>query len=43
LKTAVLQPHQGSGTVETRRAMAELQLANVSAHLAGKDLLTPVN
>jgi lactate dehydrogenase-like 2-hydroxyacid dehydrogenase len=43
LETAILQPHQGSGTVETRRAMAELQLANVSAHLAGTDLLTPVN
>lgn len=43
LDNAVLQPHQGSGTVETRRAMAELQLANVTAHLGGKDLLTPVN
>ncbi|MFT6169208.1 MAG: lactate dehydrogenase-like 2-hydroxyacid dehydrogenase [Celeribacter sp.] len=43
LPTAVLQPHQGSGTVETRRAMAELQLANVTAHLNGTDLLTAVN
>jgi lactate dehydrogenase-like 2-hydroxyacid dehydrogenase len=43
LNTAVLQPHQGSGTVETRRAMAALQLANISAHLGGTDLLTPVN
>jgi lactate dehydrogenase-like 2-hydroxyacid dehydrogenase len=43
LDNAVLQPHQGSGTVETRRAMAELQLANITAHLSGTDLLTPVN
>ena len=43
LKNVHLQPHQGSGTVETRRAMAELQLANVTAFLEGKDLVTPVN
>ncbi|MBP0481175.1 2-hydroxyacid dehydrogenase [Sagittula salina] len=43
LNTVHLQPHQGSGTVETRRAMAELQLANIDAFLAGKDLVTPVN
>ena len=29
--------------LETRRAMAELQLANVTAFLGGADLLTPVN
>ncbi|MEM5469284.1 2-hydroxyacid dehydrogenase [Celeribacter marinus] len=38
-----LQPHQGSGTVETRRAMAELQLANITAFLGGEALVTPVN
>ncbi|WP_136440551.1 2-hydroxyacid dehydrogenase [Pacificoceanicola onchidii] len=38
-----LQPHQGSGTVETRRAMAMLQLANVTACLEGQPLKTPVN
>jgi lactate dehydrogenase-like 2-hydroxyacid dehydrogenase len=43
LKNVHLQPHQASGTVETRRAMAELQLENVTAFLAGKDLVTPVN
>ncbi len=43
LDNVVLQPHQGSGTVETRRAMAMLQLDNVTAHLEGKDLVTPVN
>ncbi|QDC11183.1 2-hydroxyacid dehydrogenase [Oceanicola sp. D3] len=39
----VIQPHQGSGTVETRAAMAQLQRDNISAFLAGNDLLTPVN
>ncbi|WP_323771281.1 2-hydroxyacid dehydrogenase [Antarctobacter sp.] len=43
LDNVVLQPHQGSGTVETRTDMAVLQLDNVSAFLAGRDLLTPVN
>lgn len=43
LENVALQPHQGSGTVETRAAMATLQRDNVAAHLAGKDLLTPVN
>ena len=43
LINAVLQPHQGSGTVETRRAMAELQLANITAFLSDQPLVTPVN
>ena len=43
LDNVVLQPHQGSGTVETRAAMGQLQRDNISAFLAGKDLLTPVN
>lgn len=43
LENVVLQPHQGSGTVETRAAMAQLQRDNVAAHLAGKPLITPVN
>ncbi|MBY6162115.1 2-hydroxyacid dehydrogenase [Mameliella alba] len=43
LDNVVLQPHQGSGSVETRTAMAELQLANVAAFLEGKPLVTPVN
>ncbi len=38
-----LQPHQGSGTHETRAAMAKLQRDNISARLEGRDLLTPVN
>lgn len=43
LDTVVLQPHQGSGTVQTRAAMGQLQRDNIAAHLAGKPLLTPVN
>ncbi len=43
LDNVVLQPHQGSATHETRAAMAKLQRDNVAAHLAGNDLLTPVN
>ncbi len=43
LANVALQPHQGSGTVETRAAMAKLQRDNVAAHLEGKALLTPVN
>ncbi|KMK68263.1 2-hydroxyacid dehydrogenase [Puniceibacterium sp. IMCC21224] len=43
LDNVALQPHQGSGTVETRAAMAKLQRDNIAAHLAGTALLTPVN
>lgn len=43
LPNVVIQPHQGSGTVETRAAMAKLQRDNVAAFLAGKALLTAVN
>ena len=39
----LLQPHQASGTVQTRRAMSELQCANIAAHLRGEAVLTPVN
>ena len=38
----VLLPHIGSATLETRRAMARLALANVQAVLAGRPPLTPV-
>lgn len=43
LSNVVLQPHQGSGTLETRSEMAKLQRDNIAACLAGKPLLTPVN
>jgi glyoxylate reductase len=39
---AVLLPHIGSATRETRRKMAEIAVGNVRAVLAGKAPLTPV-
>lgn len=42
LDNAVLVPHLGSATVETRSAMAELAARNVVAVLGGDDPLTPV-
>ena len=42
LPNAVLYPHLGSGTVETRRAMGQLMRDNLAAHFAGAPLLTPV-
>ena len=38
----VLTPHIASGTVDTRRAMGELMLANLDAYAAGKELITQV-
>ncbi len=38
----VTLPHLGSATQETRRAMADLAVANVRAVLAGEKPLTPV-
>jgi len=43
LDNVTIQPHQGSCTVETRAAMAQLQRDNVQAFHAGQDVLTPVN
>ncbi|WP_305983818.1 2-hydroxyacid dehydrogenase [Roseibium sp. MMSF_3544] len=42
LDNVLLQPHHASGTVETRKAMGKLVRDNLTAHFAGKDLLTPV-
>jgi lactate dehydrogenase-like 2-hydroxyacid dehydrogenase len=42
LENVLLQPHQGSGTVETRKAMGKLMRDNLDAHFSGKPLLTPV-
>lgn len=42
LPNILLQPHQASGTVETRKAMGELVRANLAAHFAGSPLVTPV-
>ena len=41
-ENAVLLPHIGSATHETRRAMAGLVVDNLAAHFAGRPLLTPV-
>ncbi|WP_041672020.1 2-hydroxyacid dehydrogenase [Rhizobium leguminosarum] len=42
LQNVVLQPHHGSGTVETRKAMGQLVRDNLAAHFAGSPLPTPV-
>ncbi|XVF86631.1 hypothetical protein PTKIN_Ptkin18bG0058000 [Pterospermum kingtungense] len=42
LDNVVLLPHVGSGTVETRNAMADLVIGNLEAHFLKKPLLTPV-
>lgn len=42
MDNVVLTPHMGSGTVETRAAMANLACANLVAHFDGKPLLTPI-
>ncbi len=42
LANVVLQPHHGSGTVETRKAMGKLMRDNLAAHFAGAALPTPV-
>jgi lactate dehydrogenase-like 2-hydroxyacid dehydrogenase len=42
LDNVVMQPHVGSATHKTRRAMGQLVLDNLAAHFAGKPLHTPV-
>ncbi|XP_006343076.1 hydroxyphenylpyruvate reductase-like [Solanum tuberosum] len=42
LENVVILPHVGSGTEETRKAMADLVLGNLEAHFLNKPLLTPV-
>ena len=43
LGNVLLQPHQSSGTIETRKAIGKLQRDNLAAFFAGKALITPVN
>ncbi|NIY78481.1 2-hydroxyacid dehydrogenase [Celeribacter sp. HF31] len=43
LPNVLLQPHQASSTVETRRDMSIAQCANLAAYFAGLPLPTPVN
>jgi hydroxypyruvate reductase len=42
LENAVLFPHVGSATVETRKAMGELQVENLRLHFAGQPVKTRV-
>lgn len=42
VENAVLVPHVGSATVETRTAMGALQVENLRLHFAGKPVKTPV-
>ncbi len=43
LENVLLLPHIGSGTVETRTAMADLAVRNALAVVAGEAPLTPIN
>ncbi len=42
LENVLLQPHQSSGTIETRKKMGELQQENLIAYFADKPLVTPI-
>lgn len=42
LDNVLLSPHQGSATMDTRRAMGQMVRDNVTAHLEGRPLLSPV-
>lgn len=42
LDNVLLQPHHGSATVDTRRAMGQLLRDNLAAHFAGHPLPSPV-
>ncbi|WP_165245477.1 2-hydroxyacid dehydrogenase [Paludisphaera soli] len=43
LPNVVLQPHQGSATVDAREAMADLVVRNLEAHFAGRLMPTGVD
>jgi lactate dehydrogenase-like 2-hydroxyacid dehydrogenase len=43
LPNVLLQPHHGSATVETRTAIGQLMIDNLTAHFAGWKLPTPVS
>ncbi|NLS03482.1 2-hydroxyacid dehydrogenase [Rhizobium sp. P32RR-XVIII] len=42
LDNVVLSPHQGSRTEETRTAVGDLVVANLTAHFDGKSLISPI-
>jgi lactate dehydrogenase-like 2-hydroxyacid dehydrogenase len=43
LDNCVLFPHVASATVETRKAMGDLQVENLHLHFAGKPVKTPIS
>ncbi|WP_405401814.1 2-hydroxyacid dehydrogenase [Paracoccus sp. Ld10] len=43
LHNVILSPHQGSGTVQTRDAMASLVVDNLQAHFTGQPLISAVD
>lgn len=43
LDNVLLQPHQSSGTIETRKVMGQLLRENLAAFFAARPLVTPVN
>jgi lactate dehydrogenase-like 2-hydroxyacid dehydrogenase len=42
LDNAVLMPHRGGGTIETWEECADMVIANLQAHFAGKSLPNPI-
>jgi hydroxypyruvate reductase len=42
MDNVVLTPHMASGTQQTRQAMADLALLNLTEHFAGRPVRTPV-
>jgi lactate dehydrogenase-like 2-hydroxyacid dehydrogenase len=42
LPNVIVEPHIASTTVETRKAIGDLVLANVKAHFSGQGVLTPL-
>jgi len=42
LPNVIVQPHHGSATVETRTAMGQLMIDNISARFDDRPLLTPI-
>ena len=43
LPNVIVQPHHGSATIETRTAIGQLMIDNLSAYFAGRPLLTAVS
>ena len=43
LPNVIVQPHHGTGTIETRTEMGQVMLDNLAAHFAGKTLINRVS